>query len=87
MFTSMILSGLLMFSGQNIDFPEIWKKIEGKWSYVGEIKATRERPQILLWIEKKTKINPKNIVIKEIKKMPFIILSPKGEVVDIKPLR
>ena len=46
MTSSIILSGLLMFSGQNIDFPEIWKKIEGKWSYVGEVK---EKSQILFY--------------------------------------
>tara|TARA_Y100000004_G_scaffold174435_1_gene213164 strand:- start:107 stop:427 length:321 start_codon:yes stop_codon:yes gene_type:complete len=84
MFSSTILSGLLMISGQNVDFPEIWKKIEGKWSYVGEIK---EKPQILFWIEKKTKSNSKNIITKEIKKMPFIVLTPKGEVLDIEPLQ
>jgi hypothetical protein len=84
MTSSIILSGLLMFSGQNIDFPEIWKKIEGKWSYVGEVK---EKSQILFWIEKKTKTNSKNIVIKEIKKMPFIVLTPKGEVLDLVPLQ
>ena len=84
MFTSTLLSGLLMLSGQNLDFPDIWKKIEGKWSYVGEVK---EKPQILFWIEKKTKTNSKNIVTKEIKKMPFIILTPKGEVLDLEPLQ
>ena len=84
MLSSALLSGLLMISGQNIDFPEVWKKIEGKWSYVGEVK---EKPQILFWIEKKTKSKSKNIVTKEIKKMPFIILTPKGEVLDIQPLQ
>jgi|TARA_A100001391_G_scaffold164079_1_gene123743 hypothetical protein len=84
MLSSALLSGLLMISGQNIDFPEVWKKIEGKWSYVGEVK---EKPQILFWIEKKTKSKSKNIVTKEIKKMPFIILTPKGEVLDIEPLQ
>ena len=83
MLSSALLSGLLMISGQNIDFPEVWKKIEGKWSYVGEVK---EKPQILFWIEKKTKSKSKNIVTKEIKKMPFIVLTPKGEVLDIEPL-
>ena len=73
-----------MISGQNIDFPEIWRKIEGKWSYVGEVK---EKTQILFWIEKKTKSKSNNIITKEIKKMPFIILSPKGEVVEIEPLQ
>ena len=42
----------LLFSGQTFDFPRIWKKIEGKWSYVGQVK---EKNQILVWIEKKTK--------------------------------
>ena len=84
MLSSALLSGLQMISGQNIDFPEVWKKIEGKWSYVGEVK---EKPQILFWIEKKSKTDSKNIVTKEIKKMPFIILTPKGEVLDIEPLQ
>ena len=52
MLSSVLLSGLLMISGQNIDFPQIWKKIEGDWSYVGSVK---EKSQILMWIEKKTK--------------------------------
>lgn len=73
-----------MISGQSLDFPDIWKKIEGKWSYVGEVK---EKQQILFWIEKKTKTTSKNIVTKEIKKMPFIVLNPKGEVLNIKPLQ
>ena len=84
MFSSMMLSGLLMISSQTTDFPGIWKKIEGKWSYVGEVK---EKPQVLFWIEKKTKTLSKNIVIKEIKKMPFIVLTPKGEVLDLEPLQ
>ena len=84
MFSSTLLSGLLMISGQNVDFPEVWKKIEGKWSYVGEVK---EKPQILFWIEKKTKTKSKNIVNKEVKKMPFIVLTPKGEVLDLEPLQ
>ena len=83
MLTNIMLSSILMISGQNIDFPNVWKKIEGKWSYVGEVK---EKPQILFWVEKKTKTKPKNLITKEIKKMPFIILSPKGEVLDIDPL-
>ena len=84
MLSNIMLSGLLMISGQNIDFSEIWKKVEGKWSYVGEVK---EKPQILFWIEKKTKTDSKNIIIKEIKKMPFVVLTPKGEVLDIEPLQ
>ncbi len=84
MLSSAVLSGLLMISGQNLDFPEVWKKIEGKWSYVGEVK---EKPQILVWVEKKTKTKSKNIIIKEIKKMPFVVLTPKGGVLDIEPLQ
>ena len=84
MISSVMLSGLLMISGQSVDFPEVWKKIEGKWSYVGEVK---EKPQILFWIEKKTKTKSKNIVTKEIKRMPFIVLTPKGEVLDLEPLQ
>ena len=84
MLNSVVLSGLLMISGQSVDFTEVWKKVEGKWSYVGEVK---EKPQILFWIEKKTKTNSKNIVTKEIKKMPFIVLTPKGEVLNLEPLQ
>ena len=87
MISSTLLSGLLMLAGQNTDFPDVWKKIEGKWSYVGQVKETTEKPQILFWIEKKTKTNSKNIVTKEIKKMPFIVLTPKGEVLDLEPLQ
>ena len=39
------------------------------------------------WTLKKTKTNSKNIVTKEIKKMPFIVLTPKGEVLDLEPLQ
>ena len=84
MLSNVILLGLLMIAGQNTDFPEVWKKIEGKWSYVGEVK---EEQQILFWIEKETKSKSKNIIIKEIKKMPFVVLTPKGEVLDIEPLQ
>jgi len=84
MISSIILSGLLLFSGQTIDFPQIWQKIEGKWSYVGQIK---EKNQILIWIEKQTKTPNNQILNKEIKKMPFITLSPKGEVLNLQPLR
>ena len=73
-----------MILGQNVDFPEVWKKIEGKWSYVGKVK---EKPQILVWIENKTKTTSKNIITKEIKKMPFIVLTPEGEVLDLEPLQ
>ena len=83
MISNMILSGILLFSGQVIDFPQIWQKIEGKWSYVGEVK---EKTQILVWIEKKTKTPNTKILNKEIKKMPFITLSPTGEVLNLEPL-
>tara|TARA_R110002020_G_scaffold427983_1_gene637484 strand:- start:47 stop:301 length:255 start_codon:yes stop_codon:yes gene_type:complete len=84
MISNIVLSSLLMISGQNVDFPQVWKKIQGEWSYVGEVK---EKPQILFWIEKKTKSKSKSIITKDIKKMPFIVLSPKGEVMNLKPLQ
>ena len=83
MINSIMLSGLLLFSGQPIDFPQVWQKIEGKWSYVGQVK---EKNQILVWIEKKTKTPNTKILNKEIKKMPFITLSPTGEVLNLDPL-
>jgi len=85
MINNIMLSGLLLLSGQNLnlDFPSVWQKIEGKWSYVGKVK---EKTQILVWIEKKTKSSNNQILNKEIKKMPFITLSPTGEVVNIDPL-
>ena len=86
MLINTILSGLLMMSGQNIDFPNVWEKIEGKWTYVGEVKKVKEKPQVLFWIEKKTKTPNTKILNKEIKKMPFITLSPTGEVLDLEPL-
>tara|TARA_R100000458_G_C8264601_1_gene239772 strand:- start:651 stop:890 length:240 start_codon:yes stop_codon:yes gene_type:complete len=79
-----MLSGFLLFSMQPIDFPQVWKKIEGKWSYVGQVK---EKNQILVWIENKTKTANNQILNKEIKRMPFITLSPKGEVLELDPLR
>ncbi len=78
-----MLSGLLLIGGQPIDFPKVWQKIEGKWSYVGQVK---EKNQILVWIEKQTKTPNTKILNKEIKKMPFITLSPKGEVLNLEPL-
>ena len=83
MINSIMLSGLLLIGGQPIDFPKVWQKIEGKWSYVGQVK---EKNQILVWIEKKTKTPNTKILNKEIKKMPFITLSPKGEILNIDPL-
>jgi len=73
-----------MLSGPSLNEPSIWEKIQGKWSYVGEVK---EKQQILMWIEKKTKTNNSEILTKEIKRMPFIILSPQGEVINIDPLQ
>lgn len=87
MISSLMLSGVLLFSGQTADFPQIWKKIEGKWSYVGQVKEVKEKTQILFWLEKDKKTSSNKILIKEIKKMPFITLSPKGEVLDIEPLQ
>jgi len=84
MLNSVMLSGFLLFSAQPIDFPQVWKKIEGKWSYVGQVK---EKNQILVWIENKTKTANNQILNKEIKRMPFITLSPKGEVLELDPLR
>jgi hypothetical protein len=79
-----MLAGLLLFSGQTVDFPQVWQKIQGKWSYVGQVK---EKNQILVWIEKKTNSPNNQILNKEIKKMPFITLSPKGEVLNLNPLQ
>ena len=84
MVNSIILSGFLLFGSQVTDFPDIWKKIEGKWSYVGNVV---EKKQILVLIEKNPKTSNDEIFNKEIKKMPFITLSPKGEVMDLQPLQ
>ncbi len=84
MLSSVMLSSILMLSGPSLNEPSIWEKIQGKWSYVGEVK---EKQQILMWIEKKTKTNNSEILTKEIKRMPFIILSPQGEVINIDPLQ
>ena len=84
MVNSIVLSGLLIFGGPLAELPNIWKKIEGKWSYVGEVK---EKTQILVWIEKTTKTPNNKIFNKEIKKMPFITLSPSGEVLNLQPLQ
>ena len=53
------------------------------WNYF----TPQEKQQILMWIEKKTKTNNSEILTKEIKRMPFIILSPQGEVINIDPLQ
>jgi len=79
-----MLSGLLLFGGQNIDFSNIWKKVEGEWSYVGQVK---EKKQILGWIEKIPKTPGSGILNIEIKKMPFITLMPTGEVTNLEPLQ
>ncbi len=84
MLNAVMLSGILLFSGQTFDFPAIWKKVEGKWSYVGQVKETK---QILVWIEKTPKTQGTEILTREIKKMPFITLSPTGEVLNLDPLQ
>ena len=78
-----MLFGLLIFGSQSIDFPQIWQKVEGEWSYIGQIK---EKTQILVWIEKTPKTQGSEILNREIKKMPFITLSPTGEVLNLLPL-
>ena len=84
MLNAVMLSGILLFSGQTFDFPAIWKKVEGKWAYVGQVK---EKKQILVWIEKTPKTQGTEILTREIKKMPFITLSPTGEVLNLDPLQ
>ncbi len=74
MFSNLILAGFLIISAQTTDFPAIWKKIEGEWSYIGKVK---EEAQVHTWIEKKTNSPFNKILIKEVKRMPFIILAPK----------
>ena len=73
----------MAISSPNMDFPKVWDKIDGQWSYIGKVKET---PQVLFWLEKKTKTQSKNLLINEIKKMPFIIYRPKGEIVNLDPL-
>jgi len=84
MISNIILSGLLLFSGQNLDFPQIWQKIKGEWSYVGQVK---EKKQILGWIEKIPKTQGSEILNIEIRKMPFVTLLPTGEVINLEPLQ
>ena len=83
MVSSVILAGVIALSSPNMDFPKVWEKINGQWSYVGKVK---EKPQVLFWLEKKTKTQSKNLLINEIRKMPFIIYRPKGEIVKLDPL-
>jgi len=83
MFSSLIMAGVMIISTPNTDFPKVWEKIDGQWSYVGKVK---EKPQVLFWLEKKTKTQSKNLLINEIKKMPFIIYRTKGELVNLDPL-
>ena len=83
MFSSMIMAGVIAISSPNMDFPKVWEKIDGQWSYVGKVK---EKPQVLFWLEKKTKTQSKNLLTNEIRKMPFIIYRPKGELVKLAPL-
>jgi len=83
MVSSVILAGVIALSSPNMDFPKVWEKIDGQWSYIGKVK---EKPQVLFWLEKKTKTQSKNLLINEIRKMPFIIYRPKGEIVKLDPL-
>ena len=83
MVSSVILAGVIALSSPNMDFPKVWEKIDGQWSYVGKVK---EKPQVLFWLEKKTKTQSKNLLINEIRKMPFIIYRPKGEIIKLDPL-
>ena len=83
MFSNLIMAGVIAISTPNMDFPKVWDKIDGQWSYVGKVK---EKPQVLFWLEKKTKTQSKNLLINEIRKMPFIIYRPKGELVKLDPL-
>ena len=83
MFSNLIVAGVMAISSPNIDFPKVWEKINGQWAYIGKVKET---PQVLFWLEKKTKTQSKNLLINEIKKMPFIIYRPKGEIVNLDPL-
>jgi len=83
MFSNLIMAGVIAISSPNMDFPKVWEKIDGQWSYVGKVK---EKPQVLFWLEKKTKTQSKNLLINEIRKMPFIIYRPKGEIVKLDPL-
>jgi hypothetical protein len=77
------MAGVIAISSPNMDFPKVWDKIDGQWSYVGKVK---EKPQVLFWLEKKTKTQSKNLLINEIRKMPFIVYRPKGELVELDPL-
>tara|TARA_R110000822_G_scaffold27282_2_gene81574 strand:- start:111 stop:377 length:267 start_codon:yes stop_codon:yes gene_type:complete len=84
MISNIMLSSLLLFGSHDVDFSAIWKKVEGEWSYVGQVK---EKKQILGWIEKIPKTPGSKILNIEIRKMPFITLLPTGEVVNLKPLQ
>ena len=84
MISNIMLSSLLLFGSHDVDFSAIWKKVEGEWSYVGQVK---EKKQILGWIEKIPKTPGSKILNIEIRKMPFITLLPSGEVVNLEPLQ
>tara|TARA_B110000503_G_scaffold125092_1_gene192321 strand:- start:118 stop:384 length:267 start_codon:yes stop_codon:yes gene_type:complete len=84
MISNIMLSSLLLFGSHDVDFSAIWKKVEGEWSYVGQVK---EKKQILGWIEKIPKTPGSKILNIEIRKMPFITLLPTGEVVNLEPLQ
>ena len=48
-----MLCGLLLIGGQPIDFPKVWQKIEGKWSYVGQVK---EKELAMIFKNKKIEV-------------------------------
>ena len=75
MISNILMAGILIFSGQELTKSSIWQKIEGTWSYIGKV---QEKPQVLVWLEKNIKSKNQEIFTKEIKKMPFLTLSPKG---------
>tara|TARA_R110000796_G_scaffold86654_5_gene187396 strand:+ start:1166 stop:1420 length:255 start_codon:yes stop_codon:yes gene_type:complete len=84
MFSSIILSGIVALSAPTVQLPTVWEKIDGRWAYVGKVQETK---QILSWIEKNPKTPTKNLLINEIKKMPFIIFIPEGEKPKMVPLQ
>lgn len=84
MFSNIILAGIVALGSPTADVPKVWEKIDGQWSYVGKV---QEKKQILFWIEKSPKTTKQNLLINEIKKMPFIIYIPEGEQIRPVPLQ
>ena len=85
MLVSSMLSIFLMSPINTQPHPNIWKNIKGSWAFIGEVK---EKPQILVWIQKNKKTPTNDVFIKEIEKMPFISIQPAGgKVIDLEPLQ